>query len=62
VENDPGSSVTHAKKNPEPVWFGIEAPIIAMGRAREEGANPATRDGVIKNGKRIAKHTPIRGK
>jgi hypothetical protein len=28
-----------AQKNPEPVRFGIEGPIIAMGRAREEGTN-----------------------
>jgi hypothetical protein len=32
-------TVFSTQKNPEPIRFGIEGPIIAMGRAREEGTN-----------------------
>jgi hypothetical protein len=48
------------KKNPEPVRFGIEGPIVAMGRPGRRVQTLATRDSAIKNEKRIAKYTPIR--
>jgi hypothetical protein len=45
------------KKNPEPVRFGIEAPIIAMGRAREEGTNSGYEMALLKT-KNKSQNTP----
>jgi hypothetical protein len=48
----------YVKKNPEPVRFGMKAPIIAMGRAREEGTNSGDCEMVLLETKNKSQNTP----